>query len=43
MRGQIGLTKYNAECDLVRKYLKASGKDYLVEFEKAWLLDAEGH
>lgn len=43
MRGQIGLTKYNSECDLVRKYLKTTGKEHLVEFEKAWLLDADGH
>ncbi|WP_020558492.1 3'-5' exonuclease [Thiofilum flexile] len=43
MRGQINVAKYNAECDLVRQHLKSSTKDYLIAFEKAWLLDADGH
>lgn len=36
LRGHIDETRYDSECELVRKVLQQSGKAHLVEFEAAW-------
>ena len=36
MRGHLTEDNYQAECQLVRDTLKASGQDHLVMFEEAW-------
>ena len=36
MRGNLSREAHDAECQLVRNHLKASGQPHLVEFEKNW-------
>lgn len=36
MRGNLSREAHDAECQLVRKHLKASGQPHLVEFERNW-------